>query len=639
MKLIVNPHKIELVQEEAVNEKEIDISKCEFEFADEITSDYVKEAYFTLDEHTYKQVIVNNECDFPQEVLVKPATIELGVVAYLVEDESEIKRYNPTPVYFKTDLGSLKTAQNSQPITPSEMEQYEQALEDGLNEVANVDIDASKVGDTATITITDRTGTTKSVDVKDGQDGEKGDPFTYDDFTPEQLASLKGPAGADGRDGVIQYTAGDNITIENNVISATGGDLSNYYTKAETNTLLNKKIPTYTFDVTTSLSFSKVNLNSDDKETLSNIFTDAYSKGYQVINLLLTGNISTYKIQAFLLPDLKMSSNLSGATNIQNQPNVYCFTFTLDVSGAVSYPGDATSYKFITGFLNVYSMSWSNNVCTISGCQFNGTPIDFPTRKGVLMKDNTTSYTPSANYHPATKKYVDDAISGVSGAKVYTVEVETINTTFNQTSKTNLATAINTAYGNQDYHPIIKFVETYSNDNSGTYLALSINKSLSTKPTSLYMKAISASGAGAYIISATISWSGDTCTVSSASGYEAYYMLSVDDSPVMYNDVEGVILNQMYVASGIEYEYDSGTGTYAVGDYTRYENNIYRCTTAVVSPEDFDDTKWTQLTYSEYLQETAIEESISNKIWIGTQQQYDDLPSYSNDTLYFIKEV
>lgn len=28
-----------------------------------------------------------------------------------------------------------------------------------------------------------------------------------------------------------------------------------------------------------------------------------------------------------------------------------------------------------------------------------------------LKKDNTTAYTPSANYHPATKKYVDDSIS------------------------------------------------------------------------------------------------------------------------------------------------------------------------------------------------------------------------------------
>lgn len=44
----------------------------------------------------------------------------------------------------------------------------------------------------------------KGVDYFDGEKGDKGDPFTYEDFTPEQLASLKGDKGdkgADGKDG------------------------------------------------------------------------------------------------------------------------------------------------------------------------------------------------------------------------------------------------------------------------------------------------------------------------------------------------------------------------------------------------------------------------------------------------------
>ena len=35
-----------------------------------------------------------------------------------------------------------------------------------------------------------------------GDKGEKGDAFTYDDFTPEQLAALKGTDGADGQNGI-----------------------------------------------------------------------------------------------------------------------------------------------------------------------------------------------------------------------------------------------------------------------------------------------------------------------------------------------------------------------------------------------------------------------------------------------------
>ena len=47
MKIIVNAHKCE-IDKTPVNEKEINITKCEFEFAEEITNDFVKEAYFTL---------------------------------------------------------------------------------------------------------------------------------------------------------------------------------------------------------------------------------------------------------------------------------------------------------------------------------------------------------------------------------------------------------------------------------------------------------------------------------------------------------------------------------------------------------------------------------------------------------------
>ena len=54
----------------------------------------------------------------------------------------------------------------------------------------------------------------KGVDYFDGEKGDKGDPFTYEDFTPEQLASLKGDKGdkgTDGKDGADGYTPVKNI--------------------------------------------------------------------------------------------------------------------------------------------------------------------------------------------------------------------------------------------------------------------------------------------------------------------------------------------------------------------------------------------------------------------------------------------
>ena len=258
MRLIVNPHKIVLDKQEAVNEKEINISKCTFEFSEEITENYVKEAYFTYKGESYKKIIVNDECTIPYEVLQEEGTVEIGVVAYLVENETEIKRYNPSPIWFKTDKGSLKEAENSQEITPSEMEQYEQALQDGLSEVNdkldeiddaltevdNLDIDANKVGSTTTVEITRKDGTTKEVNILDGADGVNGRDG-QDGITPTigdngnwYLGSTdtgkpsrgetgatgetgqQGPAGRDGTNGVDGFSpsasvskSGDTATI------------------------------------------------------------------------------------------------------------------------------------------------------------------------------------------------------------------------------------------------------------------------------------------------------------------------------------------------------------------------------------------------------------------------------------------
>ena len=434
MRLIVNPHKIQLVQEEAVNEKEIDISRCQFEFDEEITDEFVKEAYFTLGNDTYKKLIVNNECTFPQEVLVKEGTVELGVVAYLVENEEEIKRYNPSPVYFKTDIGSLKEAQNSEEITPSEMEQYEQALQDGLSEVNskldeidsaltevdNLDIDANKVGTTTTITITSKDGTTKEVQVLDGakgdkgdtgeqgpqgvqgipgerglqgEKGDKGDKGDTGERGPQGIQGEKGETGNTGatgpkgdkgdkgdtgetgqagRDGYVQYTAGDNITIENNVISATGGS----------------DLPIYVLNTTNQLrdDYGIQYLETDAKTTMGDIITDAVSKGYKNISIMVC---STEYGKTYMTYSI---NNLSANTR---QIDFYSDYTQSNRSGS-----QYICYKYLRS-----TCSWNNNFYTCS-------QLLWETSYYLLLtSSNTTSYNVNNNYTPAHKKYVDDSIA------------------------------------------------------------------------------------------------------------------------------------------------------------------------------------------------------------------------------------
>jgi hypothetical protein len=217
VKVIVNKHNI-LLEKEPINEKEINVSYCEFEFDEDITNDFVKEAYFTLEDKTYKQIINNNKCEYPSEILDKSGVVMIGVVAYKVVDENTEIRYNPSPAYFYTLIGSLKEADNTQPITPSEMEQYMQLLESGLEEVANVDIDIETTQAGADVSITNRNGTTKVAHIVngqngvDGQDGSNGVGLNYnwngtslgvkrEDEQNYQYTNLKGDTGNPGQDG------------------------------------------------------------------------------------------------------------------------------------------------------------------------------------------------------------------------------------------------------------------------------------------------------------------------------------------------------------------------------------------------------------------------------------------------------
>lgn len=260
MRITVNPHKCE-IDRTLVNEKEINVSKCEFVFSEEIPSDYVKEAYFTLNGTTYKQLLFNNECDIPSEVLEKQGTIEIGVVAYEIQNEEYVKRFNPSPCYQNTLVGSLKDEfENSEEITPTDKEQLINALNDGLNEIND--------------TITDLEDKVESGYFK-GDKGDKGDTGEQGPQGEQGIQGIQGEKGDKGDKGepgaikllivnVLPQTGRDDTLYFVPKQSAETSDLydeyawingawellgekqiaidlSDYYTKQETNTLLNGK--------------------------------------------------------------------------------------------------------------------------------------------------------------------------------------------------------------------------------------------------------------------------------------------------------------------------------------------------------------------------------------------------------------
>lgn len=219
-------------------------------------------------------------------------------------------------------------------------------------------------------------------------------------------------------------------------IGSTAVDLSNYYTKSEVDTALSTKTPYYTLNLTTVVSDMKVNLNQSDMEALGNIFTDAYSSGYTAINILMNATYNDgKKLQVLLMPSIKQ-------TDLQSKPTQYDFQFFC-TEGYVGYPGEQQYYILLFGWVNVYTISWDNDICTVVGAQFNGTRNAVPTNSGVLTKTNTLSYTPTRNYHPATKKYVDDSVAAIPSSS-YTAGAG-IDITNNEISSTMPIYTVDTA--------------------------------------------------------------------------------------------------------------------------------------------------------------------------------------------------
>lgn len=116
MKIIVNPHSLELQKSVDVNSGEYNIQNIEFEFSSEYEG-LTKMAVFSNEDEAFTTMITNESCIIPSEILQTDGTIGLGVYGYSVNGDNLIKRYSPKPVFFNVELGSYQLAQES--IEPS----------------------------------------------------------------------------------------------------------------------------------------------------------------------------------------------------------------------------------------------------------------------------------------------------------------------------------------------------------------------------------------------------------------------------------------------------------------------------------------------------------------------------------------
>lgn len=332
MKINVTENKVSIKEEQILNENEYNIHKIQFDFSSEYTDDLVKVALFSIDNHTYKKIISNNECDIPPEVLTQRGYSILGVYAYKAEQDTLVLRYSPSPTKISVYDGSYKAdAENSEPITPSEIEQYQQILQNSLQQFQNQynalveetegDIQAiedelqrkvdegyfdgedgfspiatvTQLQNGARIEIEDKNGRT-SVDVLNGQDGYS--PVRGVDYWTEEDKQEVEEEATQQIDGKIEEYNTNAQNKLNQYNSNATQKTTDYNTNAEQkmsayNTNATEKTSTYNSNATEK--FNNYNSNAEQKET--NYNTNASQK-VESFNTNASSKLSEYNSNA-----------------------------------------------------------------------------------------------------------------------------------------------------------------------------------------------------------------------------------------------------------------------------------------------------------------------------------------------------
>ena len=136
MKIKVDVNNVTIIEKSDIHKGEYNVNKCIFEFSSEYTKDLIYRAVFSCINGSYYQLILNNECNIPEEILKeKDVNIELGVYAYILNDDNELElRYSPKPTYFKVENGSYKDADKTEVPSPTDYEKFLNEFNRNANE-------------------------------------------------------------------------------------------------------------------------------------------------------------------------------------------------------------------------------------------------------------------------------------------------------------------------------------------------------------------------------------------------------------------------------------------------------------------------------------------------------------------------
>lgn len=499
-------------------------------------------AYLEYERDTDKGYLQMNQVGEEYQLEIKSSLLTKEGRIYLQLRVTEDATPEGTPV-FKSNKFYLevKEAINATAEIPDEYPEWIDTANEKIKEMDNLNITTERVEDGVDIVLTDKKGNTTRTEVKDGApgpQGPQGEPGAVKmqvvDTLPETgetdtiyLLKKEKPGVQNVYDEYV-YTNG---SWEH--IGDTSVDLINYYTKEESDEKLlakQDKLPVYYASMYTSIKDLLPIFNSWLSDYKRTNMMPMFSMGYS--NKPYTGKTMYLK-----------------SVEYDNTTKLWYFNFSWS-TGELSAP--------ITQ--EIYMLSYDSENEVFLRCQKAGhngqylTPMyDFSKGasfgKRALSTTNTEEYTPTADYHPATKKYVDDNVKtytagdnitisednviSVSGIEFPIYRIQTIANYIDSTgytpiddqSKLKIAEEINKAYKN-GLNSIGFIVSSKINDEQ--YLFVNNNNNIQNKPLTYWLYSIdsihnrynnmdSPYKLLTMQLSINLSWTDDTCSCTSAS--------------------------------------------------------------------------------------------------------------------------
>lgn len=358
----------------------------------------------------YVQDIIDNQLILTKGVLNQEGNYQFEVSLYRDDSRLTTARIKEFPVRLElVDTDSVVQPDDRVPILDNLIEETNKVVEAAKNGDFDGATFTPNVSENGDLSWTNDKGKENppTVNIK-GEPGEPGEPGAVKMQVVDTLPEVgetdtiyllkKDTPGEDNYYDEYIYTTNNGWEH----IGDTSVDLTDYYTKEETNNKLDNKQDKinrfYVVDCKNTLgdSFDEImNIyDTDILNQLTNIMNECYTNGYKSIAILFSGknsfiayarhgsDFSTQRHNYYLYGYL----NLEDTYDTANTARIYTRIVRTEING-----------------------TWNNNVFTTSGLFLKfGSSFIVPDTSQVLTKTNTKSYTPISDYNPATKKYVDD---------------------------------------------------------------------------------------------------------------------------------------------------------------------------------------------------------------------------------------